>query len=245
MVIRNFRDLSMYTNMDGKHLIEGQFLRSASLYQLKAEDVTFLQQFAPLTVVDLRTPEERKEKPNVMFDDYRAVSLLQTAKAGISHEEESDKSLQNHIPDMNTLYAELVRAPYSVEQIAKVFRIICDPNRKGAILWHCTEGKDRCGVVSALFLKMMGFDEQTIFEDYMASSKSAAPKARKYYWQIRLFKRDIQMAEAIQQAFLTKREYLASTFDTIRHQYGSFDRFFDAIGVTEAVRKAMQARYLQ
>ena len=38
---------------------------------------------------------------------------------------------------------------------------------KSNVLYFCGAGKDRTGVVSAILLKKLGFDDQTIIDDYM------------------------------------------------------------------------------
>lgn len=40
----------------------------------------------------------------------------------------------------------------------------------GALLFHCTAGKDRTGVAAALLLGLLGADEDTIVADYLASN---------------------------------------------------------------------------
>ena len=58
----------------------------------------------------------------------------------------------------------MVTDEYSVSQITKVFQTILD-NKNGSTLWHCTEGKDRCGIISALFLSILDVDYSIIMED--------------------------------------------------------------------------------
>ncbi len=41
-----------------------------------------------------------------------------------------------------------------------------------AILQHCTAGKDRKAIGSALLLLALGIDEETVIEDYLQSNKN-------------------------------------------------------------------------
>lgn len=43
---------------------------------------------------------------------------------------------------------------------------------KSNVLFFCGAGKDRTGVVSAIILKRLGYDDQTIIEDYMKSKEN-------------------------------------------------------------------------
>ena len=43
---------------------------------------------------------------------------------------------------------------------------------KSNVLYFCGAGKDRTGVVSAIILKKLGFDDQTILDDYMKTKEN-------------------------------------------------------------------------
>ncbi len=42
-------------------------------------------------------------------------------------------------------------------------------NAESGVLYFCTAGKDRTGVVSAIILKRLGFSDEVIIDDYMQS----------------------------------------------------------------------------
>ena len=52
-------------------------------------------------------------------------------------------------------------------KIKEVFEILADS--KGGVLFHCSAGKDRTGVVTALILSLLGVDREQIVQDYLAS----------------------------------------------------------------------------
>ena len=52
---------------------------------------------------------------------------------------------------------------------------------EGAVLWHCTEGKDRCGLLAAMLLSALGVSREDIMEDYLLTNEVNAPKAEMYY----------------------------------------------------------------
>lgn len=244
-MIRNFRDLTIYKNKDGKRLLEGTFLRSAALFALGSEEIQFLKKFSPLTVIDLRSEIERREEPDTQFEQYHAIPLMAELSSGMSHDQESDEALTKRIPNMEELYADLIRSEFSINGLRQVFAVICRENQTGSLLWHCSEGKDRCGLTSALFLKLMDFDDTVVYQDYLASMKHARKKAWKYFWMILIFKRKPRIALAAKRAFSVKRSYLDAAFQEILKIYGSFEAFFDAIGVTSEIRDRMHSTYLK
>lgn len=228
-MIRNFRDLSQYKNKQGKSLPKGKFLRSAALVDLTEKDIKRLEKYRPLTVIDLRTPTEKKEKPDYRFDRYEEISLIDDSAAGITHDKKSRMEMLSKLPDMRDLYAGFIRNEISVEGLRRVFEIINDPDWEGAILWHCTEGKDRCGIVTALFLKMMDYDDKTILRDYLKSAKSSRWRGLKYYWLIRIFVKNKAAAQVVKDAYSVKKEYLESAYREIDKRYGSMDAFLEYI----------------
>lgn len=244
-MIRNLRDLSIYSNSDGKHLKKNAFIRSAALVNLKKEDVAFLATLHPIEVIDLRSDTEVKEKPDFQLDKYHHISILKDMNAGISHEKESDEKLESMVPDMCELYADFIRDDYQVKRIGEALNVILDINRNSNILWHCTEGKDRCGIVSALFLKAMDFDDETIYKDYLKSSKSARKRAYKLFFMILLFRHNRKLAISVKRAYSVKKKYLKSALDQISIKYGSYDSFFDSFGLTKDIRNKMKEKYLE
>lgn len=42
---------------------------------------------------------------------------------------------------------------------------------EGAVLWHCSMGKDRVGVGTALLLYALGVPMETIMEDYLRTNR--------------------------------------------------------------------------
>ena len=243
-MIRNLRDLSIYQNKDGKRLKEGMFIRSAALVDLALKDIQMLEGYKNLTVIDLRTDIERSEKPDLQLGDYHPITLMENLPSAIAHDKKSKEAIVERIPNMPELYAGLVGKELGVKGITEAFNIICNPNREGTILWHCTEGKDRCGVMSALFLKMMDFDDEVIMADYLKSHKSSKSRANKYYWIVRILLGNKQGAIAIKTAFSAKREFLEAAYAQIEDSYGSFEGFFDHIGITEEIRENMKRKYL-
>ena len=75
----------------------------------------------------------------------------------------SEKAAEEY---MAGLYRNLVMDPFSRQQYRKFFGILLD-QKEGAVLWHCSAGKDRVGVGTALLLSALGVPRETILADYM------------------------------------------------------------------------------
>lgn len=57
-------------------------------------------------------------------------------------------------------------------QMKKIVDLIM--NTKSNVMYFCTAGKDRTGVVSAVILKRLGFSNEVIIGDYMQSKDNLA-----------------------------------------------------------------------
>ena len=229
---RNPRDLSYLKRKDGLGLKEGLFFRSGALWKLSKKERSFLLSHVS-TVIDLRTAVEIGKKPDDPLPGVKhyEIPILKAETMGITH----GKGIKGYVapPDMLKLYPSLVTDPESVEGIKKVMDVIFDPDREGPILWHCTAGKDRCGLITALFLFALGYEEKDIVADYCLSDKPSAKRGRHYRRLIRCLFR-WKLAHAVYLTMRAVPEYLESAFEAIRKKYGSIDAFIkDTLGLTK------------
>ncbi len=118
------------------------------------------------------------------------------------------------------------------------------------LLYHCTGGKDRTGVFSALLLLTLGVPEKTVLEDYAltntyllqgmsdeAARKLMANSANSSMAQLTAEQRKVMMA--------ADPDYLRSTLRQIDAKYGSFDNYRRAaLGVSDADVKRLRSRLL-
>ncbi|WP_324195366.1 tyrosine-protein phosphatase [Nocardia abscessus] len=73
------------------------------------------------------------------------------------------------------LYRAFITAPGANEAFASVLRDIIGSD--GAVLFHCTAGKDRTGWTAAVLLTLLGVDRATVTEDYLLSNRYRAARA--------------------------------------------------------------------
>lgn len=149
--------------------------------------------------------------------EYLHIPLFKESMIGISHER-STQEMGMMLPDMANLYRNIVTDEFSVAQIKKVMEIVNDNSRDGAVLWHCTEGKDRCGIISALFLLSKGIDKDTVMLDYLKTNETSEKRAE-YYYSVALEKSGSRAtAEKVKDVFLAKREYMEPVIEIMSSQ---------------------------
>ena len=90
--------------------------------------------------------------------------------------------------------------------------------RVGIVLWHCTEGRNRFGIISALFLLSIGIDKDTVMQDHLKSNETSGKNSENYYAAVLEKSRSRTIAEKVKDAFLAKREYMEPVIEILISQ---------------------------
>jgi hypothetical protein len=117
------------------------------------------------------------------------------------------------------------------ETVATAVRLLADPRRRPAV-FHCSVGKDRTGVLSAVVLGFLGVPDEVIVDDYALS----------YQAMLRVLERlraefpDSDIVERYAPVILSVDPVSMAGFVAGVHEgYGSFDALADRLGVTAEV----------
>ena len=222
--ISNARDLGGLRTAQGHVIAPGHLLRSANLAGATEADRRLLQERYRLAkIIDLRTQAERDEKPDAVIEDSEnlPIPIFDVATAGISHERENrQEQLLAVVPKMGQLYRKMVTDPACREQLGIAARCVMGHDfSEGGVLWHCTEGKDRCGLLSAVLLTALGVDRGTITQDYLLTNEVNGPKAEMYYQGMLSDGNTEAEAAVVRDIFLAREEYLNEAFSAIDELY--------------------------
>lgn len=215
---------------DGHTIASGLLFRSANLADATAMDRLSLHEKHHLTkLIDLRTEAERSERPDVALDQvtYLPIPVFDERVAGISHEKSSEANqIGMVIPKMEELYHMMATRESCRRNLGKAARQVMEHNfTEGSMLWHCTEGKDRCGLLTVILLLALCVDRQQIMEDYLLTNEVNEPKAETYYQRMLQAGRDESEATAVKNAFLAKASYLGEAFSAIDEQYSDMETY--------------------
>ena len=228
----NTRDLGALETEDGRHILPKRLLRSGSLYHISITDQDMLtHEYHLSTVVDFRTRMECLEKPDTIIEgvQYHEIPIVDEETLGITRLGSPTELLRNfkEIPEefMLKQYESLVHDEYSIKQYARFLDVLLHQN-EGAVLWHCSAGKDRVGVGTALLLCALGVPKKTIYEDFM---KTNMYLDKEMEYMIRFLETkmivDNQVMDKIRLFYRVKEEYLDIVFETIKKDFGSMDMF--------------------
>ncbi len=209
-MIQNMRDLGGMRTADGRRIRPGMLIRSAQLAGAEEADLRGVS-----AVIDLRTPGERREAPDRVYGRaYLPIPIFEDVRAGISHEQEAETQ---GIPDMAKLYGWLMRA--CADSLGKaVSAILAHDYSAGAVLWHCTEGKDRCGMTTALVLEALGVGREDILADYLKTNEVNRPKAAAIRQRL-VPTHGEAFAERIYRVYLADERYIRAAWDAMGGDY--------------------------
>lgn len=233
--MRNFREVA-YGNMK-----KGLLYRSDVLYRTTKEEKDLLKNKCHIkTIIDFRNGEEIDKLHDSKIPGIKNINMpfLPEEENGRRKEPKVVIVKGLEMPDLPYYYREL--ASLSVKHIwTKLFDILLN-NKDGAILYHCSAGKDRTGVATAVILKTLGIDEETIYQDYLLTNQNPL-----YYKKIAQ-KMPPEIREIFLDFFQAKKEYLDATFDEINKIYGSFDEFlYQCCSLNEEKISRLKDIYLQ
>ena len=247
--VTNARDLGGTMTADGYRIRPHMLLRSARLSKITPADAALLRGTYQLSaVIDLRTDAERTQMPDLAIDNVtsHAIPLVAEAVLGITHEEDRARHWSNlaEAPGLAEMYA-LIVGDAGLPAWRQVFSIV-QAERPGSLLWHCTAGKDRAGLVSAMILYALDVPKETIYADYLQTNDSDANHADTTYKMV-LERFGVEdMAARVRDMLLAKPEYLDAAFDAMRQEYGSPDGFLEkGCQLSPAARRAMKQHFCE
>jgi protein-tyrosine phosphatase len=157
--VHNVRDLGGLRGARGI-IPPGRFLRAATLTHATSADRDALFARGVRHDIDLRTLFERAEASDTISHDsrfhYEHISLFG-----------ADIADWLHATSLHFLYDDALA--HHQGSFRHVFHVLAT-QQDGGVLFHCTSGKDRTGLVTALVLDLAGVDRRTIVRDYAISS---------------------------------------------------------------------------
>lgn len=240
--VHNFRSVGHIKNIDGRTLKEGKFYRSGHLHQLKKKSFDEIEKLGIKEIIDLRNSKEIAQKldhlPNtIVYKNYSAFEdegdQLDQAKKlvlkGKVNGTDADKRMLDFYKDYVTENPEIIK---------KIINEILESDQP--VLYHCTAGKDRTGITTALILTILKFDKETIYNDYLLSNnyrKKLVDKRLNLANNLHFLypRMDIKVLEKLS---WVERDYLDTAFNEINKKYGSIENYIQQVlGISENKRQ--------
>ncbi|EFK33113.1 Tyrosine-protein phosphatase precursor [Chryseobacterium gleum] len=239
--VTNFRTVGNIKNTEGRTLKEGRFYRSAHLHKLKKRSFDRFDELGIREIIDLRNSKEIAQKPDQIpaENTYKKYSAFEDEGDQLSQAKKLVLKGKVNASDADKRMIDFYRE-YVTENPETIKTIITEVlESKDPVLYHCTAGKDRTGIITALILTILKFDKETIYNDYLLSNNYRKDLVQK---RLRLANRlhflypkmDLQVLEKL--SWVEKR-YLDAAFEEINKKYGSADAYIQQVlGISDTKR---------
>ena len=211
--LSNFRDFGGLATADGRRVVAGRLYRSANPAGVTPEGMAQLARFGIATVIDLRGLAERA-KALADFTPARIavrptpIEPKTSARLRMMLAEREVRAAQVRDVMIDSYRAYVGEAAEAFG--AALHAMLAEAD--GAVLVHCTAGKDRTGFVVAVIQSALGVPRKAIVEDYLATNR---------HWDRVSASGHLPLdSDAIEPVLVADADYLAAAFEDIDRRDG-------------------------
>jgi protein-tyrosine phosphatase len=223
----NFRDLGGYPTASGVFVAWRRLYRADGPHALSAADISRLPELGLRTVVDLRTVDEAEQRGR-WVDHLGPVTAHHLPMFDVLPDE---KELEEWVDPLYVGEHYWRMAEHGRTAIAETLRIVASDGAV-PVVFHCSAGKDRTGVLAATILGILGVADETIVVDY---ALSRAAMERMYAWLRGRVEDPDKLARFAPAVRAAPPEAMQSFIARLRAEHGSFEGFAADLGVADVV----------
>ncbi len=226
----NFRDLA-----SASPLVRPQFVyRSDGLHRTDREGADAVARLGIRRVMDLRSLDEQAREGMFEHVDIETISsplVADNTEIGRQINNGGDDPLRSH-------YVAMLAD--SQDEMARAIGLVAESIGEGRpVVFHCTAGKDRTGLLAALLLGMAGVEREAIVDDFHASAEGVEQMRRFYERERNETHEEKARQMGIDPAvahhmMLAERSTMEATLAHLDDRHGGVDAFVRMIGVTAA-----------
>jgi len=234
----NFRDLGGYRTRSGATTKWRRIIRADSPHRLSKQDIDKLLGQGLTSVIDMRSNNEIKSAPN----PFAVHSRVNYQNIGLF-----DHLAPNAMPDDNRRPSNDPLLDFYVTTLANRQSAIRDvlnaiaTAQKGAVMFHCTAGKDRTGLISALLLGLVEVKEEEIISDYVQTKPLITELVREF---LELAKRNGADLTSYRPLLECNPDTMRKVMQHIKDRYNSVPDFLTEIGLQPISITLLKTRLL-
>ncbi|WP_077532537.1 tyrosine-protein phosphatase [Massiliimalia massiliensis] len=197
------------------------YIRCENPDKLTRRDMDVLYDFGIRTVIDLRSPEEVAQSENPLSRDSRFdYHSIPVFSADASPEALAQKKI-----DMGQLY--IYMADHCTDSFFQIFDTILHSH--GGVLFHCTAGKDRTGVLAAILLLACGVAKDDVVWEYTFTEELLRPLVE----QLENNVPKGMEKENVQAMLAAKPEYISVFVDHLNYTYHGAKGYLAHLGFSQ------------
>lgn len=253
----NTRDLGGMPTEDGYRIRKNRLMRSGDLHNATKEDLKRLIDGHELSVVfDLRTSIEVKRNPDPVLEmpgvGFVYESVLPEDEVAVTSFADLPNDIQvirkfheNALEFMQGLYVKSVMSKSGKQAYHRLFQALLN-TEQGAVLWHCTQGKDRTGLGAFFIEYALGVSKEDREQDYLATNLYMKGWLESLDERLRETERLKSLGVDIEAFTYATFTHLGAALQAITNAYGSLDKYLEeGIGVSKEDRERLRTLYLE
>ena len=251
----NVRDLGGIRTETGQTVVANKVFRADDLSALTPADVEVLEAAGVTTIIDFRGADEVADDGSapvpdsievihipVLDDTTQALAeaLTGVMRGGDPAAVEEMLGGGEAFRIKNESFAQQLKNEETMAGYGQTLELIADA--PGAVVYHCTAGKDRTGMMTAILLGILGVPDETIIADFVQSNEYLADHYSETYAFLESKGVDVDLIRP-----LTEQEAanLQPVLDAVQNEYGGWDSFAnDVLGVDNNTLEALRAKLL-
>ena len=229
--VANIRDLGGIVNKNGKKIRDHFLIRSSELSRMNDEEAKVLyEEIGVKTVFDFRSPFETNRSQDRIAEGvaYYLNDIATNESFGVRRDAETMEELDKLVRQLREnddedlakdfmahFYRSFAISNFSVSQYAKFLHYVM--KTEDPVLWHCSMGKDRCGIATLMILELLNVDRESIKEDYLYTNEVYG-----------IYDTDTESGFDI-----ADESYIEAFYDEVEKVYGDMSSFFEEMNIDD------------
>ncbi len=237
---RNLRDLGGYPSMLGGPTRWGRVFRSDRLDAMTDADRARVAGMGITKVFDLRVEAEVVDAPDRLPPGIELVGLAMSSDGvrgrTIAERIEAGELIGFAETELSDGY--LVMLDEFTGHMSRVVEAVAGSE---TVLFHCTAGKDRTGVMAMVLLSICGVDDGSLLDDYELTNSYGPPPVEQFVALLRARGLD---PDAFATLWTAPRSVMRDVLHRMRERWGSLDGYLEHAGIDASTAAALRHRML-
>lgn len=233
----NFRDIGGYVGLNGREIRWGRYFRAGRQDRMSQRDLDRVAELGIKTQIDLRRSDEIRVQGRGPLESLGSRYAWHPVMPN-----DGSVRLNNMVGDTGISgerylgYLEFDPTPW-----VGIFDLMADADQHPLII-HCTAGKDRTGVTTALLMSILGVSRDLIEADYALSNRDCER-------QVNFIEQSqgipVEMTrETLLRATGVPEDAIGVFLDGLDKRHGGALNYLISIGVDEVQQRAIQEALL-
>lgn len=237
--VHNFRDIGGYDTQSGGRVARGRVFRADGLNRLTSRDVERVRGLGLQTVIDLRSTHEVESHGTFPVDQH-PVDFHHIPTGDVTRKRPDLPDVADDADVLRYSYQRMLEL--SVDQLRTAFTLVAQRSTE-PLVYHCTAGKDRTGVLTMLVLGCLGVSQHDIASDYALTAETLEESRAVL---------KMMYPEIAQVGNEWGHQYMMASYDTMDRlvsdvlaQHGSITNATRSLGVTTEAIELLQRNLIE